>query len=70
VTASIFYVGVLFGAVPFLPTPFRWGFGWKGKPFYFKLSSEERADVIEKLRNSEFLSNGQLSEVEDFRGLH
>jgi hypothetical protein len=28
VVAGVYYYGVRMGGVPWLPTPFRWGFGW------------------------------------------
>ncbi|MBU0484968.1 MAG: hypothetical protein KKB30_10700 [Proteobacteria bacterium] len=29
IMGRVMYYGVRLGAVPWLPTPFRWGFGWK-----------------------------------------
>lgn len=29
---SLFYAGVRLGGVPWLPTPWRWGYGWKDWP--------------------------------------
>ena len=26
--AGLYYIGVRMGGVPWLPTPYRWGFGW------------------------------------------
>lgn len=37
IVASAMYIGVRIGGVPWLPTPFRWGFGWpwaKGRRGY------------------------------------
>lgn len=37
VIAAIYYMGVRMGGVPWLPTPYRWGFGWpyeKGRRGY------------------------------------
>ena len=42
VVAEIAYAGVRVGGTPWLPTPWRWGFGWSGFPRgYAELSEEE-----------------------------
>jgi hypothetical protein len=42
-------VGVFVGGTPFLPTPFRWGYGWPYPRGYGALSSEEEAQVVRNL---------------------
>lgn len=43
--AALMLAGVRVGGTPFLPTEFRWGYGWKWPRFYRKLSAEELAQV-------------------------
>tara|TARA_Y100001970_G_C14225609_1_gene855459 strand:+ start:187 stop:642 length:456 start_codon:yes stop_codon:yes gene_type:complete len=40
-TALLMQVAVRLGGSPFLPTPFRWGYGWKYPRFYKKLTPTE-----------------------------
>ena len=47
-TANLVYAGVRIGGTPWLPTPWRWGFGWKKFPRrYRELSGEERRIICE-----------------------
>lgn len=47
---DLYYVGVVIGGVPWLPTPWRWGYGWDDWPRgYEKL--EDSPSVIEILEN-------------------
>ncbi|WP_020414349.1 hypothetical protein [Microbulbifer variabilis] len=51
--ALLMLVGVRIGGTPFLPTPFRWGFGWPYLRGYKSLTLEEleairRADKSEE----------------------
>ena len=39
--------GVRVGGTPYLPTPFRWGYGWPYPRFYKELSEKE-TEMIEK----------------------
>ena len=41
--AHTMYVGVRLGGVPWLPTGFRWGYGWDGLRPYRPLSEAEQA---------------------------
>ena len=54
VLASLMYRGVRLGGTPYLPTPFRWGYGWEqgwisGRG-YQALTPSEQNDADEKLR--------------------
>lgn len=40
--AQIVYLGVRIGGTPWLPTPWRWGFGWDGFPRGYRESPEIR----------------------------
>ncbi len=47
--ASVMLAGVRVGGSPYLPTPFRWGYGWSEFRGYQGLSSEEIAEVAKSL---------------------
>jgi len=40
--------GVRVGGMPYLPTPYRWGYGWPYPRLYGELSATEKEMVIEK----------------------
>jgi hypothetical protein len=48
VIARIAYVGVRIGGTPWLPTPWRWGFGWSGFPRGYRELDEEEEIEVEK----------------------
>jgi hypothetical protein len=39
ILSQVYYVGVRLGGTPYLPTPWRWGFGWEYTRGYTKESS-------------------------------
>lgn len=43
--AALMLVGVRVGGTPYLPTSFRWGYGWSYPRFYGELSKGELAQV-------------------------
>lgn len=45
--AALMSMGVLVGGTAFLPTPFRWGYGWPYPRGYGALSANEEAQVIQ-----------------------
>lgn len=47
--AKLMLAGVRVGGTPYLPTPFRWGYGWSYPKFYGELSQQERKQVKAKL---------------------
>ncbi|MFA0812833.1 FAD-binding oxidoreductase [Microbulbifer epialgicus] len=49
--ALLMLLGVRVGGTPFLPTPFRWGYGWPYLRGYKALTNEER-DAIERAERS------------------
>lgn len=49
ITADIIYYGVRLGGSPYIPTWFRWGFGWPYLRGYKTLSKTEQLEV-EKLK--------------------
>ncbi|MCP8899686.1 FAD-binding oxidoreductase [Gilvimarinus xylanilyticus] len=45
VIASVMYMGVRLGGTPFVPTDFRWGYGWPEYRGYRALSTAEQQSV-------------------------
>lgn len=43
--AALMLAGVRVGGTPYLPTPFRWGYGWPYPRFYGPLNKEELEQV-------------------------
>jgi hypothetical protein len=43
--AALMLAGVRVGGTPYLPTKFRWGYGWSYPKFYGSLSAEELVQV-------------------------
>jgi len=53
--ALLMLAGVRVGGTPFLPTSYRWGYGWSYPKFYGALTEEELAQV--KAREAEAAAN-------------
>lgn len=51
IIASLMLAGVRVGGSPYLPTPFRWGYGWPYPRGYKVLSESERQQVENAARN-------------------
>lgn len=51
--AAMMLAGVRVGGAPWLPTPFRWGYGWSESRGYRSLSAEEQTRVELMLKNIE-----------------
>lgn len=56
--AVLMLVGVRVGGTPFLPTTFRWGYGWQQPRFYAPLSDSER-QLVERIGQSEQLIHAE-----------
>lgn len=54
---KLMLAGVRVGGTPYLPTSFRWGYGWRYPRFYGALSDAERAQV-EVASKTEFSATG------------
>lgn len=48
--ALLMLAGVRVGGTPFLPTSFRWGYGWDYPRFYGELNKEELLEVKKQIR--------------------
>ncbi len=44
--ALVMLAGVRVGGSPFIPTPFRWGYGWPYPRFYGELNNQELKQVF------------------------
>lgn len=51
--AQIVYLGVRVGGHPWLPSPWRWGFGWTEFPRGYRSVSDDEIRVIEALLDQE-----------------
>ena len=49
--AALMLAGVRVGGTPYLPTKFRWGYGWSYPRGYGELSGEEKLDAQKKLNS-------------------
>ncbi len=49
--ALLMMAGVRVGGIPYLPTKFRWGYGWSYPRFYGSLSTEELKQVQDLTSN-------------------
>ncbi|MEJ6474195.1 hypothetical protein [Pseudoalteromonas piscicida] len=47
--ATLMLAGVRLGGLPYLPTPFRWGYGWSYPRRYAELTAEELAQVNKQM---------------------
>ncbi len=59
--AFLMLAGVRAGGTPYLPTAFRWGYGWPYPRFYGPLSEEEQQQIKE-LSDKGGVDNKDLNE--------
>jgi hypothetical protein len=59
--AALMLAGVRVGGTPYLPTSFRWGYGWSYPRLYGALSVEELEQVAKLSAHLEFIPNGQIN---------
>ncbi len=63
--AQLAYTGVRVGGTPWLPTPWRWGFGWKEFPRGYLAVSDEERSQIERVRASSISISNELEQEQD-----
>lgn len=63
--ALLMLAGVRVGGSPLYPTTFRWGYGWPYPKYYGELTTEEIAQVNERLTASEYIGLGSINEQSD-----
>lgn len=57
---ALMHAGVRVGGTPYLPTLFRWGYGWEYPRGYKALTVEEKEQIQVELKNS---SNGNTNQA-------
>lgn len=62
VIATLMYMGVRVGGTPFVPTDFRWGYGWPEYRGYRALSEAERDEVARAIQAMDALERERLEE--------
>ena len=62
--AKIMLAGVRVGGSPYLPTKFRWGYGWPYLRGYMQLTEEEKLEVKNELVSLKILLKSILEELE------
>lgn len=50
--AKLMLAGVRVGGIPYLPTAFRWGYGWAYPRGYKILTEDEKAEIEETVQKS------------------
>ncbi|MBN2767549.1 MAG: hypothetical protein JXQ68_00445 [Campylobacterales bacterium] len=63
--AKIMLAGVRVGGTPYLPTSFRWGYGWSESRGYKALNIEEKQEVVEKLKVLRSMIDDSLDKLEE-----
>ncbi len=63
-TASLMLAGVRMGGTPYLPTSYRWGYGWPFFRGYKKLSEQERQEVNRQLKTQQAMLDAILERLE------
>lgn len=55
--ASVFYSGVRMGGTPWLPTPWRWGYGWDDWPRGYELLEHSPTvfELMEELKANQVI---------------
>ncbi len=56
--AKLMLAGVRLGGSPYLPTSYRWGYGWSYQRGYAPLSDEERQQVHDQLMRLKLILQG------------
>ncbi len=63
--AEVMLAGVRVGGTPYLPTSFRWGYGWSESRGYKALSIEEKQEVVDKLKVLRSMIDDSLDKLEE-----
>ncbi|MDA7921225.1 phospholipase [Verrucomicrobiales bacterium] len=50
IAAAVAFAGIRVGGSPLLPTPWRWGYGWKQFPRTYGTLTEEESGLVSKAR--------------------
>lgn len=63
-TAKLMLAGVRMGGTPYLPTSFRWGYGWPFTRGYKALTEKEKTDVERQLGSQKEMLASILEKIE------
>lgn len=63
--AKIMLAGVRVGGTPYLPTSFRWGYGWSESRGYKALNDEEKKEVKKKLELLKFMIDSSIEDQKE-----
>ena len=63
--ASIMLAGVRAGGTPYLPSSYRWGYGWSLQRGYLALNPEEKLQVENRLQALDSLIQNTLSNIKN-----
>ena len=61
--AALMLAGVRVGGTPYLPTEFRWGYGWPYLRGYQKITHEEEAKIDHELKSMTMPTNASPSSI-------
>ena len=62
--ASLMLAGVRVGGTPYLPTSYRWGYGWPFMRGYKPLTAEEKLEVREELELFQLADRNNAEQIE------
>ncbi|MCO7225220.1 FAD-binding oxidoreductase [Pleionea sp. CnH1-48] len=63
--SKIMYMGVRLGGTPFLPTSFRWGYGWSESRGYKPLTETEQKLVEQAWKRSDYYQHNPQKKSQD-----
>jgi hypothetical protein len=63
--ARIMLAGVRAGGTPYLPSSYRWGYGWSLQRGYLELNPEEKAQLETRLQSLESLIQATLGSIKN-----
>ena len=62
--ASLMLAGVRVGGTPYLPTSYRWGYGWPFMRGYKPLTAEEKLEVRKELESFQTMNESIAEQIE------
>ena len=68
--AKVMLAGVRVGGSPYLPTPFRWGYGWRDSRGYKPLDDTEKALIAAEEARAVQASTHAIERIDDIEMLH
>jgi hypothetical protein len=65
--ASLMLAGVRVGGTPYLPTSYRWGYGWPFMRGYKPLTAEEKLEVRKELESFQITVKSIAEQIEKYK---